>query len=119
MALVECQHHSAERQRTAGARGEQREELCTAVFGRLFFPSEPELFDLFEKPRGTRLDLVSEPHGVQDQLQRNRVPVLRMTRDEVDVREYDMMEEVVQLLPFERAQLRTDGEVGAALSQAS
>ena len=85
-------------------------------------PPEPELFDLFEEPNRVRPNLLLEPHGVQDQLQRHRVeqaldvPVLHVTRDEVDEREYDIMEEVVQqLVPQEQAQLRTVGEDGAAL----
>ena len=122
MALAKCHHDSAQRQRTARAREEEREMHYTAAFRTTVPPPEPELFDLFEEPNRVRPNLLLEPHGVQDQLQRHRVeqaldvPDLHMNRDEVDEREYDIMEEVVQqLVPRERAQLRTFGEDGAAL----
>ena len=112
-AFPECEHHSAQRQRTARAWEEEREVHNTAEIRTTVPPPEPELFDLSEEPGGMRPSLLLEPHGVQDWLQRHRVeqaldvPVLRMTRDEVDVREYDIMEEVVHHVLQEQVQPRT------------
>ena len=66
MALAECQHHSAQRQKKARAREEEREMHYTAAFRTTVPPPEPELFDLFEEPGGVRPNLLLEPQGPQD-----------------------------------------------------
>ena len=65
MALAECQHHSAQRQKKARAREEEREVHYTAAFRTTVPPPEPELFDLFEEPGGVRPSLLLEPQGAQ------------------------------------------------------
>ena len=70
MALAECQHHSAQRQKTARAREEERE---VAAFRTTVLPPEPELFDLFEEPSGVRPNLLLEPQGSQRRVQRHAV----------------------------------------------
>ena len=66
MALAECQHHSAQRQKKARAREEERVMHYTAAFRTTVPPPEPELFDLFEEPGGVRPNLLLEPQGPQD-----------------------------------------------------
>ena len=66
MVLAECQHHSAQRQKEARAREEEREVHCTAVFRTTVPPPEPELFDLFEEPGGVRPNLLLEPRDHRD-----------------------------------------------------
>ena len=66
MALAECQHHSAQRQKKARAREEERVMHYTAAFRTTVPPREPELFDLFEEPGGVRPNLLLEPQGPQD-----------------------------------------------------
>ena len=65
MALAECQHHSAQRQRTAIAWEEEREKHDTAVFRTTVPPPDPEIFDLFEELSGGRPPLLVEvrPQG--------------------------------------------------------
>ena len=64
MALAETQHHSAQRQKKARAREEEREMNYMAAFRTTVPPPERELFDLFEEPGG-RPDLLLEPQGQQ------------------------------------------------------
>ena len=73
MALAECQHHSAQRQKKARAQEEEREVHFTAAIRRTVPPPEPELFDLHEEPSGARPNLLLEPHGPQGRVQRRAV----------------------------------------------
>ena len=73
MSLAECQHHSAQRPKKARAWEEEREVHYTAAFRTTVLPPEPELFDLFEEPSGERPNLLLEPQGPQERVQRNTV----------------------------------------------
>ena len=73
MALAECQHHSAQRQKKARAREEEREMHHTAAFRTIVHPPEPELFDLFEEPGGVRPNLLLEPQGPQERVLQHTV----------------------------------------------
>ena len=52
MPLAECQHHNAQRPKTARAWEEEREVHYTSAFCTTVPPSELELFDLFDEPGG-------------------------------------------------------------------
>ena len=58
MALAECQHHSAQRQKKARAGEEEREVRYMAAFRTTVPPIEPDLFDLFAEPDGEAARLV-------------------------------------------------------------
>ena len=73
MALAECQHHSAQRQKKGRAREEEREMNYTAAFWTTVPPPAPELFDLFEEPGGERPDLLLEPQGAQERVLQHTV----------------------------------------------
>ena len=73
MALAECQHHNAQRQKKARAREEEREMHHTAAFRTIVHPPEPELFDLFEEPGGVRPNLLLEPQGPQERVLQHTV----------------------------------------------
>ena len=62
MAFSECQHHSAQRPKTARAREEERKMHHTSALRTTVPPCEPELFDLFEEPGWVRPNLLLEPH---------------------------------------------------------
>ena len=64
MAFAECQDHSAQRQKKARAREEEREVHCTAAFWTTGPPPEPELFDLFEEPGEVRPDPHRRPFSL-------------------------------------------------------
>ena len=68
MALAECQHHSAQRQKKARFWEEEREMHCTAAFRTTVPPPEPELFELFEEPGGVRPNLLLEPQVSQERV---------------------------------------------------
>ena len=70
MALAECQHRSAQRQKKARAREEERVMHYTTAFRTTVPPPEPELF---EEPGGMRPKLLLEPQGRQTGVQRHIV----------------------------------------------
>ena len=72
VALAECQHHTAQRQKTA--RAGREEQVALHGHGPEQLPSQPELFQLFEEePCGSRPPCLSEPRGPQEKVQQRSV----------------------------------------------